>query len=110
VPGSWPFPPEYILLDIHRAYLVPLPTSPPRGGLREARYGTELVSERWASGRLMERTFRSAEHESAAPSVVVRYVGGETHEHAVRGVRIENAGFGYMLEVVTLSRRELGCP
>ena len=108
-PGAWPFPPEYILLDIHRAYLVPLPEVPPSDAVREARYGAERLTERWESGRLQERRFRSAEG-GVSPAVVIRYVGGETHEHTVREIRIENGEFGYELVVRTLSRVELGCP
>lgn len=109
VPGSWPFPPEYILLDIHRAYLVPLPASPPRGGLRELRYGAERVREEWDSGRLMKRSFRWAD-DGQGQSAAVFYGGEETRKGVERQVRIENEEFGYELEVSTLSRVELTCP
>lgn len=108
VPGSWPFPPEYILLDVHRAYLVPLPEISPSGGFPETRYGAEQVTETWEAGRLVERRFRRA--DGHRPSVVVRYVGGETHERVARAVRIENEEFGYVLEITTLVRSALECP
>ena len=109
VPGSWPFPPEYILLDIHRAYLVPLPEVPPASEHREIRYGGERVTERWEVGRLVERMFSRAGARRAA-AVAVRYVGGETHERIVRETWIENGAFGYELRITTLSRVDLRCP
>jgi hypothetical protein len=108
-PGSWPFPPEYILLDIHRAYLVPLPAQPPPGGHRETRHGAEYVHEEWASGRLTKRSFLAADDGQGRP-VVVSYGGEETRNGVGGKVRIENDALGYELEVSTLARVELECP
>jgi hypothetical protein len=109
VPGAWPFPPEYILLDIHRAYLVPLPTHPPEGGVRETRYGSESLSERWAAGRLTARRFRSGDDGQEA-GVVIRYGGEAARVDTPGEVFIENRELGYEIEVSTLSRIDLECP
>ncbi len=31
VPGEWPFPPQNVLMDIHRVYFLPIPSPPPHG-------------------------------------------------------------------------------
>jgi hypothetical protein len=106
---AWPFPPERILLDIHRAFLLPLPDPPPPDGVRELRWKDEVVTERWAAGLLRERRFRRADG-MPPEEVVIRYADGISATHPARQLRIDNRRFGYQLEVTTVERHELGCP
>ena len=59
VPRDLPFPPTFMLLDIHRVlgtWLGPPLPSGERGG----QVGDESIRERWQNGNLIERTFDSA--------------------------------------------------
>jgi hypothetical protein len=108
LPGSWPFAPQNIVRDIHRVFLVPLPTEPPPGGTRRLRYGGEDVRERWAGGRLRERALL----ERGRPerdAVVVQYRDGASRAQRSRDLRLENRRRGYALEVRTLESLELSC-
>ena len=108
LPGAWPFPPENIALDVHRALLVPLPAEPPPGGERELLYGGERVRERWAQGLLRERLLRS----QAAPArkgVRIEYRDGASREHLSQDFRLENLDLGYALEITTSESRSLAC-
>jgi hypothetical protein len=108
VSGTWPFPPHFILLDVHRAYLVPMPERPPADGFRELRHGAERVSETWAAGRLLERRFDRLDTGRPGP-ILVRYVDGSVPGAPAREIQIANQRHGYELDVTTLSRSELDC-
>lgn len=108
VSGTWPFPPHFILLDVHRAYLVPMPESPPADGFRELLYGAEVVSEKWAAGRLLERRFDRFDADRPGP-IIVTYVDGSVPGAPAREIHIVNERHGYELDVTTLSRSELHC-
>jgi hypothetical protein len=59
VPMELPFPPELILMDVHRTFLRPV-AAPPAAGEREQRDGDEVVRERFRDGALVERRIRLA--------------------------------------------------
>lgn len=107
--GAWPFPLRNILLDVHRAYFLPIPKTPKPDGWHEARRGAEIVAERWAAGRLVERSFRRVSGDPPG-RIVIRYVLGSSHTHPAREIRLENEWLGYRLDVTTVSREELTCP
>ena len=59
-----PFPPTFMLLDIHRVlgtWLGP----PPPSGERSGQVGDEAIHERWQDGKLIERTFVEREEQPA---------------------------------------------
>lgn len=58
-PIELPFPPEYILRDVHRVWRWPLGGAPASDGERAGRDPAtgELVWERWAEGTLRERSY-----------------------------------------------------
>jgi hypothetical protein len=109
LPGAWPFPPRYVLLDIHRSYFVPIPKNPPREGRREIPHGDGSILESWSAGRLLKRSYRPPPGGSAG-RVVVTYVGGATAREPARRVRLRNERYGYHLDVTTAYRTELTCP
>jgi hypothetical protein len=108
LPGSWPFPPENIVLDIHRTYLVPMPAQAPADGRRELRHGGEDVRERWEQGLLRERiAIRAGASESRGVRIVYR--DGASRDHPSRDVRLENRERGYVLEITSSEYRPLSC-
>lgn len=77
MPRELPFPPEFMLMDIHRTWLRGLAHgrgTPLTDGRHEAALEGEVVSELWAGGRLLERRYTS----EGTPwwSVLIRYEGG----------------------------------
>jgi len=109
LPGSWPFAPEYIARDIHRALLVPLPAEPPRNGERETVYGGERVLERWERGVLRRRVFTASGVEGSA-GIVIDFAQGPSRGRPSGELRLENLRRGYVLTVHTLESRALRCP
>ncbi len=104
IPIEFPFPPEYILHDVHRTWFV---NAPPGETERD---GERVVSTVGAGG-LVERTF---ERLDGAPAGVltVRYEGGladgapQTAQPPDEVV-VDNAWFGYRATVRTLSWQAL---
>lgn len=102
-----PFPPRFILLDVHRAFFSGLPNGPRTDGVHEARIDDELVRERWREGRLYERRFRRITG-SPAGEILVRYEGGMIPGSALPSrIVFENGWYGYRLTIVTTEYRPL---
>jgi hypothetical protein len=111
MPGELPFPPSYILLDVHRALLAGLPR--PAGtaladGSHEGVVDGERVSERWTAAHLVERRFERVDQRPAG-AIVVRYGGeGLTADGKPTGViTLTNGWLGYVLRVTTSEHRSL---
>jgi len=109
LPGPWPFSPRRVLADVHRIYFLPQAERAPADGVHRARLGGETVSERWAGGRLLERSFESATGDPPG-RIVVRYPGGADRGAATREVHLTNERHGYEIDVTTLSWKALACP
>jgi len=96
---TFPFPPRYVLVDVHRAFFKRLALSvpAPREGVFHGRLDGEEVEETWHGGELVERRFV---REGRAGAVRVLYgpgCGVERCEPAT--VRLENGWFGYELVI-----------
>lgn len=109
LPEELPFPPEYMLLDVHRTWLVGLPGAPLADGEHHGTIDDEEVTETWADGRLLSRAFRRV--DGTPPGVVtITYEGGlDPHVDAPAPTRVvlDNGWFGYRLELDELTRRAL---
>lgn len=106
-----PFPPEYILQDIHRVWLwharLPWGDKPAPGQENpSADVAGERVSEQWIDGKLVRRTFERLDGEPAG-SVRVDYVGGHRHHFPPKRTVLVNGWFGYQLEIETVEWRKL---
>jgi hypothetical protein len=127
IPRELPFPPTYVLLDVHRVFDAPLGASPEAGDgkdevEREAIVRGELVRERWLGGHLVQRIFipvsiavpkrgaktavtSAGSATSAAapetPLVTVSYEG-QGPAGLPAHVTLVHHRFGYRLEVDTL--------
>jgi hypothetical protein len=109
LPRELPFPPEYMLLDVHRAWLVALPGAPLADGEHQGTIDDEEVTETWADGRMLTRSFRRL--DGTPPGLLtITYEGGLTpalDAPAPTRVVLENGWYGYRLELDELTRRAL---
>lgn len=79
MPRELPFPPEFMLMDIHRAWLGGLPReggAPLADGEHEQVVDGENVREVWEGGRLLSRSFHILTSNQAYWSVDITYEGG----------------------------------
>lgn len=79
LPRELPFPPEYMLMDIHRTWLRGLPRegdAPLPDGEHEGDVEGERVRERWLGGRLLERHFTAPQGDAPWWTVDITYEGG----------------------------------
>lgn len=100
-----PFPPSFILADVQKAYFDWLgPVAPTFTGERGGERRGLRVSETFAQGKLVERSFRRPDSDLA---LTVRYTGFRDGQLSPERVRLDNAWFGYQLEIETLEQELL---
>jgi hypothetical protein len=78
LPRELPFPPEFMLMDLHRTWLKAIPhegASMPDGE-HEAFIDGETIRETWLGGRLQSRAFSIMTSNLAWWGVTVTYEGG----------------------------------
>lgn len=100
VPQRLPFPPEYILSDVHRVYLRGFADSPLADGTHRALVDGELFVDHWSGGLLKAREV-FADEASTIPSVTVRYSPGGARRAPAREVVLDNRAYGYRIEIET---------
>ncbi len=79
MPRELPFPPEFMLMDIHRTWLMGIPReggAPLADGRHEDFVDGENVAEQWSGGRLLERHFGILASNLSWWSVNIVYEGG----------------------------------
>lgn len=96
-----PFPPRFILLDVHRTLFRGLPGAPLADGAHEGADHGEQIEERWQGGRLLERSFRRADAKPAGV-IAVRYEGGMLGSQPPARIDYDNGWLGYKLVIQTL--------
>lgn len=105
-----PFPPEYMLQDIHRTWFwhtrMPWKAGPPAEEAPQVEVEGERIREQWTGDGLVRRTF---ERLDGVPAGVLRidYMGGHRTGKPAAHVIIDNAWFGYRLEIETAQWRAL---
>jgi hypothetical protein len=105
-----PFPPEYMLQDIHRAWFwhtrLPWADRPPAEQSPSVEIAGERVTETWTENGLVRRTF---ERLDGAREGMIRidYMGGHQTGRPAKRVVLDNGWFGYRLEITTTDWREL---
>ena len=105
LPEPLPFPPEHILMALHRAWLLAITPGAAMadGEHRLERDGEEIV-ERWAGGRLMSRSYRPLDG-SPAGLFEVTFEGGFDPSHATAPSRVlvSDGWLGYELEATAIT-------
>lgn len=99
---SLPFPPRYVLYDIHRTFFSGLHVACPRDGACEATRDGEKIVESWKNGKLYERRFERIDgpHKGV---IRVRYQGGMAAGKPPERIEYENGWYGYTLSIQTLT-------
>lgn len=101
-----PFPPRYILFDIHRALFIGISSDPLADGVHFASRNGEEIRERWQDGRIIERTFhRETRHPPG--SITITCKGGMVFGVPPPRLEFRNGWFGYDLTITTLSYETL---
>lgn len=111
-----PFPPEYILQDIHRVWLwhaqLPWGDAPPTQAhatdltTPSTEVAGERVTEQWSENGLVRRTFVRLDGRPPG-EIRIDYMGGHRTGRPALQVVIENGWFGYRLEIQTTDWRKL---
>lgn len=109
VDQKFPFPPKYILFDIHRALFIGIAPDRLADGEHAAHRDGEEIRERWRDGRLLERTFR---RDSGQPPGLIRITYEDWTLFGVppRKIMFRNDWFGYELAITTHSYEPLAPP
>jgi hypothetical protein len=105
IPRELPFPPTFILLDVHRVLDVWLGPGL-ASGARSGTVGDQRVDERWRDGKLVERRFTRLTAVASAPhgDLTITYSGDGPAGLAAL-VTLENQRFGYTLTVASFPAR-----
>jgi hypothetical protein len=106
---SLPFPPQYMLIDVHRVFFPHVGPGDAAASPGEHTFSSdgEVITETWRDGRVSERTFSRADGRPAG-RIVIHYdetmdeEGGHPH-HVV----LNNGWYGYRLDITTVSHKQL---
>ncbi|MFZ6183421.1 DUF3261 domain-containing protein [Nannocystis pusilla] len=104
--GKLPFPPRFMLLDVHRVQFLGLPGAPLADGTHRGEVGEEKVTEVWQGGALLERRFERKDGKPGG-EIVVTYEGGMKDGALPSRLRLVNGWFGYEIAVETLQWQPL---
>jgi len=102
IPRDLPFPPTFVLLDIHRVLDTWL-GAPPAGGQgeRSDRKMGEQIHERWQGGKLVERTFTRVAGDP--PGVITVTYEGDGPSGLPAHVKLVNGRMGYEITIDTVA-------
>jgi hypothetical protein len=104
-----PFPPRYMLIDVHRVFFPSAPATEAAQFEGERTFSAEgeVVTETWHEGRLFHRRFSHS--DSRLPGkIVVDYEGGMGDDSSHPGhVVLTNGWYGYRLDITTTSHKAL---
>lgn len=104
--GALPFPPEFMLLDVHRALFMGLSEGPGADGERRGKREGEAIVETWQGGKLMRRTYRRLDRRPKG-LISIEYVGGMAGERPPAKIVVDNGWFGYRVEISTISWQKI---
>jgi hypothetical protein len=104
IKGTLPFPPAFMLLDVHRSLFIKLAEG--TGDARAGERGGEAMTEAWQGERLMRRTYQRLDRRPKG-TITVEYVGGMVGDEPPKVMRLDNGWFGYSVEITTVSWQAL---
>jgi hypothetical protein len=96
-----PVPPRFVLLDLQRTLFLQGPPNPPADGERTFEWQAERVTERYAGGRLRERSFEQLDAEPSG-RITIRYLDGQSGGQPSVDIELDNGWLGYALRITTL--------
>lgn len=102
-PEALPFPPELMLVDVHRALFVGEAARP--DGRHRWRLGDERVDDTWRGGRLLRREFRR--RKAPRGTIVIDYKEGMAGREPPPVITIDNQILGYTVTIETVSVQPL---
>lgn len=108
LPRELPFPPRFMLVDVHRTWLLGLDRPLPDGTHEttvQTSAGPESLTETWADGRLVSRAFTRPDVEG---TIRITYEGGLSPDPSApppTRVELDNGWFGYRLVMDGITRR-----
>jgi hypothetical protein len=107
MPQKLPFPPEYVLIDIHRVLFpgVGAPGQVLGDGPHEKVEDGEILTEDWLGGRLFARRFRRADGDPRGVITVTYGDGQPPSGEPAHEVSLVNDWYGYRLRVTTVSHQ-----
>ncbi len=96
-----PFPPHFILLDLHRTLFLGIDAPPLPDGERTVIRGGEEIRERFEHGLLVQRSFRRVDGHPAG-TIDIRYRTGLRDLRSPPPITLRNGWFDYTLSITTL--------
>lgn len=96
-----PFPPRWVLLDVHRTLFLGLGAGPRPDGWTEEERAGERVRERWSGGRLLERTFDRLDGEPEG-RIRIEYGDGMAPGEPPPLIHFDNGWLGYRIVIRTM--------
>ncbi|WP_157070313.1 DUF3261 domain-containing protein [Sandaracinus amylolyticus] len=110
LPRELPFPPRFMLVDVHRTWLFGLDAARADGAHTDeitTATGPEILDETWADGRLLARSFA---REGVEGVIRITYEGGLSPDPSApppTRVELDNGWFGYRLVMENITRSPL---
>ena len=104
---SLPFAPEHIMADVQKVFYPWLPPIPAGfTGTRVGEYETLAISETYADGWLLARSFRRSDALDRG-ELRIHYEGWQPGLPAPQRATLDNAWYGYRLTIVTVEQQRL---
>ena len=104
--GDLPFPPRFVLQDVHRVYFGGLGDDAKADGEHTALAHGERVREVWKDGRLLSREYTRLLADPPG-SIAITYQGGMACCTSPERIELENGWLGYHLSILTVSEERL---
>lgn len=93
-----PFPPRFIVLDVHRAMFAGLGDGAAADGVRVIERNGERLTETWRGGKLYERRFERLDGKPEG-AIRISYPDGLAPVAIPERVTLDSGWFGYQLKV-----------
>lgn len=97
-----PFPPHYILLDVHRVFFIAPATEPRPDGIHAFERLGEAIVDTWHAGRLRQRSYQRRDARPAGRILVDYGDGWAPGAPPPPRIRLTSEWWGYALDIETV--------